>query len=44
MQSIKIINENYIDIGIKKYYESNYDIYYNNISFFKSNNNIIKYL
>lgn len=33
-----------MDIGIKKYYESNYDNYYSNIDFFRNNNNIIKYL
>lgn len=44
MSNIKIINENSLDIGIKKYYESNYEIYYSNVLFFKSNNNIIRYL
>ncbi len=44
MHNIKIVNEDQMDIGIKKYYESNYDNYYSNIDFFRNNNNIIKYL
>lgn len=31
-----------MDIGIKKYYESNYDIYYHGIKFFKENSMLIK--
>lgn len=44
MHNIKIVNEDQMDIGIKKYYESNYENYYSNIEFFRNNNNIIKYL
>lgn len=42
MDNAKIINENQMDIGIKKYYESNYDIYYHGIKFFKENSMLIK--
>lgn len=44
MPNLKIINESPLDIGIKKYLESNYEIYYSNVQLFRNHNNIIKYL
>lgn len=44
MSNIKIINESQLDIGIKKYLEENYDIYYNNIEFFKRSSSVVAYI